>query len=282
MIKRLVLTVFLLFAVCSFSQTVSADDLEVELADDGHFTCTFDGIGHELIVEFPAEPEGSPLVLMLHGYGNTAESFRSTTGFHEEAVPRGFTVVYVTSSSIGWNAGMGSSSNRDTEFLVALAEYFQSEFGCDSEHTYAVGFSNGGFMAHRLAMEAGETFAAAVSVAGTAADSVWEARPKELKTGFFQITGEKDDVVPKNSDGSAKYAIVPAIEDVIAYYAEANGLALSESEEIGKGSLLEKYSDPSSDRRVWSLSVKDGRHSWPEEKITGIKTNTLILDFLAS
>ena len=44
----------------------------------------------------------------------------------------------------------------------------------------------------------------------------------------------------------------------------------------------EKYSDPSSDRRVWSLSVKDGRHSWPEEKITGIKTNTLILDFLAS
>ena len=62
--------------------------------------------------------------------------------------------------------------------------------------------------------------------------AVADTRFRLLKTGFFQITGEKDDVVPKNSDGSAKYAIVPAIEDVIAYYAEANGLTLDQIETL--------------------------------------------------
>ena len=82
-------------------------------------------------------------------------------------------------------------------------------------------------MAHRLAMEAGDTFRAVVSVSGMMQPEVWEKRNKTNNVSFFQITGEKDDVVPKRSDGTAKYTTAPAIEDVMEYWAKSDGLSLT-------------------------------------------------------
>ena len=134
-------------------------------------------------------------------------------------------------------------------------------------------------MAHCLAMETKGVFAAAVSVAGWMPESVWNKRRESNQTGFFQITGEKDNAVPKQSDGSAKYARAPAIEDVTAYWAESNGLREHEETSVGKESVLSKYYEKGKSQQVWSLFVKDGRHSWPDERFSGINTNALILDF---
>ena len=166
------------------------------------------------------------------------------------------------------------------DFLRALAAYLQREFGCDAERCFAAGFSNGAFMAHRLALEAGDCFSAVVSVAGTVAARVWEQRPDTLHVGLLQITGEKDAVIPRHSDGSARYSPMPAVEDVIAYYAQANALESAESRTVGRGSVLTVHTGKASDRQVWHLLVKNGRHSWSAEAITGIDTNRLVLDFL--
>ncbi len=255
---------------------------------DNQFSCTFDGVNHDFILDLPDQTDGAPLVVMLHGYGNTAESFRSTVHFEEEANALGYAVVYVTgaaspndsTSSIGWNSGMGIEGNDDVGFLVSLAKYLQKEYSLDKKRVYAVGFSNGAFMTHRLAMEAADTYAAVVSVAGMMPEGVWDERNELNEVSFFQITGEKDDVVPKNSDGSAKYSKAPAIEDVMEYWAESNGLEPSETCEVGKGSVLSKYTSKGKQKQVWNLFVKDGRHSWPDESISGIDTNAMILEFL--
>lgn len=81
-------------------------------------------------------------------------------------------------------------------------------------------------------------------------------------------------------DGSAKFAKAPAIEDVMDYWVTSNRLAKCEETEIGKGSVLTKYAKEGSKKQVWNLSVKDGRHSWPEESISGINVNELIIEFL--
>ena len=310
---------------------------DVSLIKDNQYSCSFDGISHDFFVELPAEPEGSPVIIMLHGYGNNAESFRLETGFHEVAVPEGYTVVYVTGapdsagSGTGWNSGLGDSGNRDVDFLRALSNYISTEYNTDRSRVYAVGFSNGAFMTHRLVLEAGDTFAGVVSVAGMMPESTWESRTSAAGVSVFQITGEKDNVVPKNSDGSAKYSKAPAIEDVIDYYVQENGLALAETIDVGKASELKKYKadesagDKAEDEaeegraedeaeegraedeaeegraedeaeskvedeaddsgsghkvQVWDLVIKDGRHSWPDEGITGIDINELILEFL--
>ena len=134
-------------------------------------------------------------------------------------------------------------------------------------------------MAHRLAMEASDTFSACVSVAGLMPVKIWDARNEVNAVSFFQISGEMDDVVPKNSDGSAKYAKDPAIEDVMAYWSDSNGLDRCESEEIGKGSVLTKCRSEETPDQVWHLEVKNGRHSWPDAKLNGFDTNRLILEF---
>ncbi|MBP3603913.1 MAG: prolyl oligopeptidase family serine peptidase [Lachnospiraceae bacterium] len=253
-----------------------------------HFSCTFDGIKHDFILDLPDETKDAPLVVMLHGYGNTAESFRSMVHFEEEANALGYAVVYVTgavnpgdsTSSIGWNSGINMDGNDDVGFLISLAKYLQEEYSFDENRTFVVGFSNGAFMTQRLAMEASDTYAAFVSVAGMMPESIWNERKELNEVSFFQITGEKDDVVPKNSDGSAKYANAPAIEDVMEYWAKSNGLESFETCEIGKASVLAKYTSQGKQKQVWHLFVKDGRHSWPDESISGIDTNAMILEFL--
>ena len=263
---------------------------DVIQVDENAFSCSFDGVKHRFVLDLPEDSSGAALVVMLHGYGNTAESFRTAVHFEREANDLGYAVVYVTgapdpnvpTSSTGWHSEVNTDGNRDTEFLISLVRYLQDEFALSKDRVYAVGFSNGGLMAHCLAMEAGDVFSACVSVAGWMPESVWNTRRESNETGFFQITGEKDDAVPKNSDGSAKYHIAPAIEDVMYYWAESNDLKLSETSSVGKASLLTIYADEEKPQQVWDLFVTDGRHSWPNDQFSGIDTNALILEFFES
>lgn len=261
---------------------------DIDIVDDRHINCSFDGIRHELILDLPEETKGVPLILMLHGYGNNAESFREMVHIEEEALKCGYAVVYVTgacetndaTSSLGWNSGIGNGLNRDVEFLCAVVSYMEEVYGFDSDSTYAVGFSNGAFMTHRLAMEGSDTFEAFVSVAGKMPQAIWEQRNPVNDISFFQITGSKDDVIPKNSDDTAKYAKDPAIETVMTYWAESNGLHETKEIYVGEKASLTKYYSLNQSNQVWSLWVEDGRHAWPDKDINGISVNLLIMEFL--
>ncbi len=280
-------SIFLSLLLLSILSLVSCTTLNVNSISGNHFTCAYNEVHHDFIVDLPEVPEGSPLVIMLPGYGNTAESFRLETGFHENANAQGFTVVYVTgasdpgskASATGWNHDSKKGGNKDVEFLTSLASYMHDEYGTDENRCFAIGFSNGAFMCHRLAVEASDTFTAVVSVAGSMSASPWENRSEKNKVGLFQITGEKDDVIPKHSDGSAKYSKAPAIEDVIDYFVSTNKLDNMETITIGMDSSLTKYSCAEG-KPVWHLVIKDGRHSWSSASITGVDTNQVILDYL--
>ena len=253
----------------------------------GWFSCTYAGIAHDMILDLPEQPAGAPLILMLPAYGATAENFRSSVHMEETANPRGYAVLYVTGApqpnnppdSYSWNSGSAAEGNPDTAFLTALAAYMQETYGFDSARTFAAGFSNGGFMMHRLAMECADTFAAVASVAGRMPDIIWENRNEANSVGFLQITGEKDDVIPKHSDGSADHYDVPGIEDVMAYWAASNGLNESASETVGDSSVLTKYTGSGTAKQVWDVFIPNGRHSWPNGDYNGVIANELILDF---
>ena len=277
----------LFFIRCVYAEEPSKILSGVEQLKENSFSCIFDGVKHKFILDLPEKTEGAPLVVMLPGYGNTAEALRSSSGFEKKAVPLGYAVVYVTGarnpndklSSIGWNSGVGIDGNDDTAFLTALAEYLQREYSLDAKRTFAAGFSNGAFMTHRLAMEAGNTFSACVSVAGLMPAKIWNSRNETNDISFFQITGEKDDVVPKRRDGSADHTKDPAIEDVMVYWAASAGLDDCVSEQTENGSELTKCRGGRTANQVWHLVVKNGRHSWPSAEMTGIEANDLILEF---
>ena len=294
--RKLKIIIFSLIAVflitgCKGKSVSAKITLEnINQINSNTFTCSFDGIEHDFIVELPAQSAGAPFVILLHGYSNTADHMRFTTEFHKTANERGYAAVYVTGSiskyektgGLGWNSGIAADGNPDVEFLVALTEYLQKEYGFDKKRTFAAGFSNGAFMAHRLAMEAGDTFCAAVSVAGKMPEKIWKNRNRKNHVGFMQITGEFDDVVPKRFDGTVSHARDPAIEDVMDYWAASNGLKNITTETLARGSTLTKWTSPKNESQVWHLLVKDSHHFWPTELINGIDGNSVILDFFDS
>lgn len=243
-----------------------------ETINDGiartRYTCTFDGIARSFILCRQDQSEAEALVLMLHGYAGSGESFMNDITFDESAVKKGYAVIFADgisdpddkASAPGWNSGIKDSSKDDLAFLKSLVKIYQTGFGISNEKTFAAGFSNGAFMIHRLEVEASEHFAALASIAGFLPESVWNRRPEKLSAAFLQINGTKDDVVPMNQAGTAKYNKNPAIEDVLEYYRKANG----------------------SDSSVKYISIEGGRHSWPEERFCGFNIDKMLLDFFDS
>lgn len=282
---------FLLFAAIFLSGCEQKKAEKLRLQDiscigGNKYSCTFDGVKHDFIADMPDNTENAPLVIMLHGYGDSAEGFRNSIRFEEKANPLGYAVVYVTgapsprdkTSANGWNSAAVPFDNKDTEFLVSLAEYLQKEYSLDKDRIYAAGFSNGACMMHTLAEKADDTFSALASVAGYMQKSIWDKR-KGSDISFFQLTGENDDFVPKEWDGTAETNPAPSIEKVMEHRISSINADLSESHEVGNGSVLNIYENPKTHRQIRELTVKGGGHSWYSEKYNGFDTNELILDF---
>ncbi len=254
------------------------------------YTCEYDGITRTFLLYAPSEaPKG--IIIMLHGAGSDGEAFRLMTGMDSVACERGYAVAYVygtvnpysqSADSTGWNSGIAARGQDDIGFLCSLASYLQDKYSLTRDETFAVGFSNGAFMTYRIAAEGQKSFGATVSVAGMMPQRIWNNKTDKSNISLLQISGNKDDVVPMNSNGTAATSVNPAIEDVMAYFAEAAGLNKYSSEEISDKSTLYKYTGEGSELKVWRIEISEGRHSWPEEKFAGFNTNEMILSFLDS
>lgn len=261
--------------------------LEAVAAQEGNsFSCEYDGITREFI-EYAPVGDATGIVLMLHGYGSDAQAFRSEIKMDEYACEKGYAVVYLTgsvnaqgkTSSTGWNSGLGESDSDDIGFLLALANYLQEKYHLTRQETFAAGFSNGGFMMYRIATEGQDTFAGVASVAGMMPQMMWDQRAESAQISILQINGTKDDVVPMNLNGTAKYAKAPAIEDVLDYFVAADGLSQQTVETLSEKAELTKHFESEKSEQVWQVLIQDGRHSWPDEKLYGFSTNQLIIDF---
>lgn len=267
--------------------TFSVGKIEnVVSSDEYAFSCVYQGAIREYIEYAPEEAKG--ILFMLHGYGSSAQAFCTDIKMEEDALKRGYAVVYVTgatnkkdsTSGAGWNSGIGESDSDDMGFLEALAGYMQEKYHLTRDNTFAAGFSNGGFMMYRIAVEGQDTFAAVVSVAGMMPEKIWKAKNKTAYISLLQINGTKDDVVPMNSNGTAQNNKAPAIEEVIDYFVSANKLTQKQTEELSEKAELTKYYEEGKTEQVWQVLIKDGRHSWPKENACGFQLNSFILDFL--
>ena len=289
--KKIYFTLMLIGLMAAFILTgcsSSGPKLDnVVLENDNKYSCTFEDVKHEFIISLPEESKNAPLIVMFHGAGDSAEGFRLSSGFDNDALPLGYAVCYVSETSNpkagrntrSWNYGRFEPDYNDVEFIKVLVNYLVDEYSLDKDHVFCAGFSNGGFMNFRLALEAQDTFLACVSVGGDLCKTLWNNRPEKNDVGMLVVYGEKDESIPKNSDGSSKTALDPAIEDVLDYMASSNGLDKQSEGEIGDGSIIRKYEADSDKDTVWCVVVKDGRHSWPTEELNSFSMNKLILEY---
>lgn len=119
----------------------------------------------------PSEP--TPLVLVLHGRPSNGFSMVYITEMNTVAEKEGFIAVYPHGVQQEWNyprgvAMYGSGEVDDTEFLLSLIDDLSIDLNIDQTRLYVTGFSNGGFMTHRLTCEASDRFAAFAPVGASA------------------------------------------------------------------------------------------------------------------
>jgi poly(3-hydroxybutyrate) depolymerase/protein-S-isoprenylcysteine O-methyltransferase Ste14 len=112
-----------------------------------------------------AAPRPRPILFVLHGRGQDGALVRRLIGPELEplAAARGWIVVYPDGHERSWNdcrASLRYAAHEadvpDVEFLRALARRLAASHGADTSHMMALGYSNGGHLAHRLAAESGE------------------------------------------------------------------------------------------------------------------------------
>lgn len=122
------------------------------------------------------------LVLTLHGLGDNMTNF-SQIGFNYIADTANIIVVVPQAvqdpiASYSWNSGAGymgyfpNTSVNDVQFISNLLDSVSADYAINQNRMYACGFSMGGFMTNRLALELNDRFAAYGSVSGTIGNGI--------------------------------------------------------------------------------------------------------------
>jgi polyhydroxybutyrate depolymerase len=178
-------------------------------SDPSHEPCPALTAGdHTLTIETPEgerqvflhAPRGAyrprPLVIALHGAGETGKDFADDTGFSRLADREGFLVAYPSAGSPNsfWNISGATPGANDVEALERSLDQLEGAACVDSARVFVTGVSNGGGMTARLACDLSERLAGAASVAG-GYRSLPTCKP-ERPLPVLEIHGTADQVVP--------------------------------------------------------------------------------------
>jgi polyhydroxybutyrate depolymerase len=122
-----------------------------------------------LVVPRAVESKRVPLVVALHGTGDSPAAMSRYTRLDELASKHQFVLVYPKARGGMWQVmGDGAlADNRDVRFMDALIERLSTRFPLDSERIYVVGMSNGATFAQLWAAQRSTQIAAVVGHSGT-------------------------------------------------------------------------------------------------------------------
>lgn len=153
--------------------------------DPGSSTLSIDAAGktRSVALTVPAAVAGGkiPLVLALHGNGDSASNFVKTSGLaayaetkgYVLAAPQGisqtFTYQGQTVSGVDWDAYRArSEGNIDLALLDALKQKLVASGSIDPKRVFVYGYSQGGYLAFRYGIDSSqETSCAAVLAAAS-------------------------------------------------------------------------------------------------------------------
>ena len=135
------------------------------------------GRDRTFLIYVPASlPPQAALVIVLHGSGMDGARMRQCTGYEFDCLAdqHGFVVLYPDGYRGNWNdcrkyATFPAKRENidDMSFIRALIARVIVEQAIDKRRVYVFGYSNGGHMAFRLAMEASDEIAAVAAVAAS-------------------------------------------------------------------------------------------------------------------
>jgi len=184
------------------------------------------------VVDLSNGEDDVPMVLVVHGFGGSAEAMSAYTGIEAALAEAGVDAVVVYPNGSGADEGSPQSWNAggccpfamygpvdDVSFFTRLISTVEVDYSTDPDQVWFVGHSNGGMMGYRLACEiADKVSAIGVAAGALMVDACAPSRPINV----LHLHGELDAVVPLNG-GDAIGIVFPPTRASVDRYADAAG-----------------------------------------------------------
>jgi polyhydroxybutyrate depolymerase len=219
----------------------------------------------------PANP--ASLLISLHGLGDNMTNF-SAIGFHHIAdtaniiciFPQAVVDPLLTQSA--WNSGAGmysyypNSTVNDIGFINALIDTARANYSIDRTRVYLCGFSMGGFMTEKMALQSNSKIAAFASMSGTFGSAITSFNPgRHVPIAHFH--GTSDSTVYYTGDLYGNDA-----DELVQYWVTSNAcnptpVTYSYPNTINDGITVDRFEysngDPQSD--VWFFKMYGCTHT---------------------
>ncbi|MCQ2280362.1 MAG: T9SS type A sorting domain-containing protein [Bacteroidales bacterium] len=256
----------------------------------------------------------APVLFVLHGLGDDMANMFNASGFRSIANQHGWIIVtpqaleanisllgQTMSIGTAWNSGVSASllGNNivindgvdDSGLMMAILDDLIANYNVDQSKVYVTGFSMGGFMANRLAIEHGDRITAIASVSGTIGNEVKETAPTG-HVSAMHIHGTGDGTV--GYENAAFNVVVTSVsvglgaEATVDFWRNHNHCSATPTvtnfPDIANDSLtFEKYVYEGGDNgtKTAFIKVNGGDHTWYYTPENDIDYTTEIYNFFA-
>lgn len=241
---------------------------------------TVGGREHSYLMYVPATRVGDsnvPLVVSLHGGGSNAVEQEAFTRLRVKAVSADFAVLTPNGYQTAWNAGSccapATTVGIDHVAVIrAMLDDASELIDVDPDRVFALGHSNGGMMAWRLACELSDRVAAIASTAavmmdrnldtGTQVFTCAPGRPVPV-LGIFGLADRCTPYEGGPSAGVAGGTRAPA-SDTIEFWRENNGCsALLPTRYTSGAASCTTYNFCQGGANVQLCTIEGAGHVWP-------------------
>lgn len=257
----------------------------------------------------------APVLFVLHGLGDDMTNMFNASGFRNVANQHGWIVVtpqaldasvslFEQSMSIGtaWNSGASANvldssiivndGVDDSGLMMAILDDLIAHYNVDQSRVFVTGFSMGGFMANRLAIEHADRVTAIASVSGTVGNVVKENTPAR-PVSALHIHGTADGTIGYEDAGFSVFILTVSVglgaEATVDYWRNFNHCAATPTvtnfPDIANDNLtFEKYVYEGGDNgaKTAFIKVNGGGHTWYYTPVNDIDYTSEIYNFFAS
>ena len=217
---------------------------------------------------------GTPLVLVLHGYGGKAEGY--CPEMLEVAEREGFAVCYPqggkdAKGKTGWNVGYDVQQGLrrdDVGFVRALVKQVRRRHGIGRDNVFMSGMSNGGEMTYFMAYRFPDLFRAYATIAGLTMQWAYKDWKAKKPVPIMEVHGTADKTSlwegdPTDTGGWGAYIAVPL---AVGYWAAQARCTHEETVMLPrKGDhpvVLHRYLGGDDGIEVRLYEVQGAKHSW--------------------
>jgi len=184
------------------------------LVGESRQTLDVAGVERSFLYYAPAglDPDvAAPVLIVAHGFEETAAQMVAITGYDAIADREGFVVLYPEGQGlVPWNIGSGvcqggarpvaSASGDDSAFIDAMLELVALDRSVDGAHVFMSGLASGGYLASDLACRRSDIRAIAAHSGGSHALDACVAAQKPV----LLLHGSEDAAVPVACSSEAR------------------------------------------------------------------------------